>query len=157
MKRIAPVRTTALVAAAVLAGAVAWAAVPATATSPAAHRATPVPALILDYNEAPAGKPFSAGQIKTTAGDKIGTAYSLCDQDAIAAQAKEAFCSTFLRFDADSFADQVNYTVMLPVTDPVEGATALGLVTGGTGVYEGITGNARVVPRAANTYDLNFD
>ncbi|MDY0811087.1 hypothetical protein [Kitasatospora purpeofusca] len=157
MKRIAPVRTTTLVAAAVLAGAVAWAAVPATATSPTAHRAAPVPALTLDFKEAPTGKAFSTGRISDGDGKKVGTAYSLCDQDAIAAQAKTAFCTTMITFDVDNGQDQVSYNVMFPVTEPASGVVYRGLVTGGTGAYEGITGNAEITLDEDNTFRVAFN
>ncbi|WP_042421436.1 allene oxide cyclase barrel-like domain-containing protein [Streptacidiphilus anmyonensis] len=135
-------------------------------TASAAHlRAANVPAMTLDFNgsndEAGAANSVGAGfggtaAVKDTSGNKIGTAYDMCDKDGINANSVTVFCSGEIVL---SNGDQIAVSGVFPIQDP---ATATypksfeGVVTGGTGAYEGMTGTAHFTNRSLGVYDVTF-
>ncbi len=164
MQRVVTVkRSIALAVAGLVVGTVGALSVPALASNHSVKSA-PVQALTLDFSgsnsEANAAQSVGASfggtaRIKDTNGNVIGTAYDLCDKDAIAAAADSVFCTGLLKFNS---GDQISFSSELPITNTgmAGGDTFNGVVNGGTGAYEGITGQAAFTPRAPGVYDLNF-
>ncbi|MFE0458177.1 hypothetical protein ACFW1A_02815 [Kitasatospora sp. NPDC058965] len=166
MQRVVTVkRSVALAVAGLVVGTVGALSIPsALASNHTAHRAAPVPSLTLDFSgsnsEANAAQSVGASfggtaRVKDTSGNVVGTAYDLCDKDAIAAAADSVFCTGLIKFTS---GDQISFSSELPIsnTGAAGGDTFNGVVNGGTGSYEGITGQAAFTPRAAGVYDLNF-
>ncbi|PYC80524.1 hypothetical protein C7C46_12590 [Streptomyces tateyamensis] len=166
MQRVVTVkRSVALAVAGLVVGTVGALSIPsALATNHTAHKAAAVPALTLDFSGTndEANVPQTVGaafggtaRVKDTNGAVVGTAYDLCDKDAVSAAADQAFCTGLIKFNS---GDQISFSAELPIsnTGASGGDSFNGVVNGGTGIYEGITGQANFVPRAQGVYDLNF-
>jgi len=134
------------------------------ATTHAQLRATP-PALTLDFSgtndESGAASAVGAGfggsaKVKDADGNIAGTAYDMCDKDAISVNAVTAFCHADVVFKDGS---QLALSVVFPIQNP---ATATypksfdGVVEGGTGDYAGFTGTAHFTNTSLGVYKVSF-
>jgi hypothetical protein len=157
-------RSVALAIAGLAVGTVGALTVPALASSQSAKVAN-VPSLTLDFNgtndEANAAQSVGSAfggtaRVKDTNGNVIGTAYDLCDKDRIGGRNDEVFCTGLIDLRGQG---KISFSVVLPISnDPAnpDDRSVSGVVSGGTGAFEGITGEARLQPRQQGVYDLNF-
>ncbi|MCX4747954.1 hypothetical protein OG455_20960 [Kitasatospora sp. NBC_01287] len=158
-------RSVALAIAGLVVGTVGALSVPALADNAPTTRAANVQNLTLDFSNTndEASAPQAVGssfggtaRVKDSDGNVIGTAYDLCDKDKIGANKDEAFCTGLIKFDRGG---QISFSTVLGISD--NGANPddthfNGVVNGGTGSYEGITGEAHFTPRAQGVYDVSF-
>ncbi|MFI9269718.1 hypothetical protein ACIGXM_03180 [Kitasatospora sp. NPDC052896] len=157
-------RSVALAIAGLAVGTVGALTVPALASSQSVRVAN-VPSLTLDFNGTndEAGSAQSVGsafggtaRVRDTNGNFIGTAYDLCDKDRIGGRTDEVFCTGLIEIKDQG---KISFSVVLPISnDPgrPDDRPVTGVVSGGTGAFEGITGEARLQPRQQGVYDLNF-
>lgn len=141
------------------------AAVPALASADTAATAVP-PSVTIDFSgsnsEAGAATAIGAGfggraTVKDANGAVAGTAYDVCDKDAINAKAITALCQADIVFNG---GDQVAFTVVVPIQNPLTATYPTkfdGVITGGTGQYKGITGTVHFTNTAAAVYQMDFE
>jgi hypothetical protein len=165
MQRVVTVkRSVALAVAGLVVGTVGALSVPALASNTAGHRVANVPGFTLDFtgtnNEASVpdkvGSGFSGtARVKDGNGNVIGTAYDACDKDAISATADTVYCNALVKLNS---GDQLTFAAAFPIPNAASEypLTFDVPVTGGTGAYEGITGEAFVANRSVGVYDLSF-
>ncbi|MET9217528.1 hypothetical protein ACIOC1_23990 [Streptomyces sp. NPDC088197] len=138
----------------------------ATATATATQvRATP-PSLTLDFSgnnsAGAAASTVGAGfggsaTVKDSSGKPVGTAYDMCDKDAISAKEVTAFCHANIVFNG---GDQVALSVVFPIQNPLTATYPKsfdGVVVGGTGAYKGLTGAAHFTNTALAVYTVSWD
>ncbi|MFJ8432096.1 hypothetical protein ACIQ9P_12460 [Kitasatospora sp. NPDC094019] len=155
MRALSAKHTVAWTVAGLVAGTVGALAVPALANTSPEHRAAVVQTLIVDFSGA--GFPGSAdvfgstGQISDTDGNKIGTAHQICAKDLADTAGATAFCHGTLDITSGTANGEIAYSAVLPIvadaTGPVDGAFP-GVVEGGTGSFDGLTGTTFFTPRA---------
>lgn len=157
-------RSVALAVAGLVVGTVGAFSVPALASSTDGHRSVSAPAVTLDYtggnDEASVANAVGTGfggvgVVKDTDGNVIGKTYDQCDKDSITPTSVEAFCTGLIK---EGHGDQLSFAVAFPIPNS---ATAYpnsftGVITGGTGKYDGASGEAKFTARSAGVYDLNF-
>ncbi|MGF1429208.1 hypothetical protein [Kitasatospora sp. LaBMicrA B282] len=131
------------------------------------HRAGAVPpTMVLDFNgtndEASTGSTVGTGfggsaTVKDSNGNKIATAYDQCDKDSVTPASVTVFCAGQIVFNGSS--DQIAFQVVAPIQDPKTAKYPLefnGVVTGGTGQYEGLTGEIHFTNTSLATYVISF-
>ncbi|BAJ31756.1 MULTISPECIES: hypothetical protein [Kitasatospora] len=130
-----------------------------------AHRAAP-PALTIDFTGsnslAGAANAVGAGfggtaAAKDASGAQVATVYDQCTKDAVAVDSVTAFCAADLVFTG---GDQVTFTAVVPIDNPLTAKYPKqfdGVITGGTGAYQGLTGAVHLTNTAAGVYSLGWD
>ncbi|WP_033219507.1 hypothetical protein [Kitasatospora phosalacinea] len=156
-----------IVALAVGAAAVVVAGVPALAGAATtdAHRAAP-PTVTIDFtgtnSAGGAANAIGAGfggtaTAKDATGATIATVYDQCTKDVISVDSVTAFCTADLVFTS---GDQVTFTAVVPIDNPLTAKYPKkfdGVITGGTGAYQGLTGAVHITNTAAAVYELGWD
>ncbi|WP_329570611.1 hypothetical protein [Kitasatospora sp. NBC_01266] len=102
------------------------------------------------------GDEFSGrAKVKDTDGNAIGTADANCGKVEVGTDSDSVLCSELIKFDQGG---QIALTNLLQIPHP--GVTSepesTGVVTGGTGQFEGITGESHFKFRSAGVYDVSF-
>jgi hypothetical protein len=127
--------------------------------------ATP-PSLTLDFSanndEANVANGVGAGfggsaTVTDASGAPAGTAYDMCDKDAISLKQVTAFCHADVVFNDGS---QIALSVVFPIQDPLTATYPKsfdGVITGGTGAYQGLTGAAHFTNTALAVYTVTWD
>ncbi|MER8184975.1 hypothetical protein [Kitasatospora sp. NPDC094015] len=164
MRRLSSPRVIAWSIAGVVAGSIGAFSLPALASSPATHRAAPVQVLVLDFSGGglPDSFPDTFGgsaKLKNTDNEVVGDVQVACAKEP--SDSAVAVCSGFVDIASGDNKGMVSFTTRLPLSagavPPVSGEGGfVGVVTGGTRVYEGITGEVRIKWTASNVYALNF-
>ncbi|KDN82187.1 hypothetical protein [Kitasatospora cheerisanensis] len=161
MSRTAKGLVALAIGAAVVAGVPALAGASTTET----HRAATPPTLNLDFSgtnsEAGAATAVGAGfggtaTMTNAAGTGIGTAYDMCDKDKLSLNAITAFCTVDLAFVT---GDQVTFSAVVPIQDPLTATYPIsfdGVITGGTGAYQGLTGAVHISNTDLGKYNLTW-
>lgn len=138
------------------------------ATATAADEAVTAapPALTLDFsannNEANVADGIGAGfggsaTVTDSSGAAVAKAYDLCDKDGISVQQVTAFCHADIVFNN---GDQIALSVVFPIQNPLTATYPQsfdGVVTGGTGAYQGLTGAAHFTNTALAVYTVTWD
>ncbi len=166
MTRIVTAKRAAVAATATAAAALAFVA-GSSGPATAAHRdASTPPSLTLDFtannDEANVANGIGAGfggsaTVADSSGRAVGTAYDMCDKDAISAKSVTAFCHADVVFKN---GDQVALSVVFPIQDPLTASypqSFEGVITGGTGAYKGLTGSVHFTNTALAVYKVNWD
>ncbi|QKW22463.1 hypothetical protein HUT16_28325 [Kitasatospora sp. NA04385] len=130
-----------------------------------AHRAAP-PALTIDFtgtnSAGGAASAVGAGfggtaTAKDASGATVATVYDQCTKDVVTADSVTAFCTADLVF---TDGDQVTFTAVVPIDNPLTAKYPKkfdGVITGGTGAYQGLTGAVHITNTAAAVYELGWD
>ncbi|WP_405020823.1 hypothetical protein OHV05_32060 [Kitasatospora sp. NBC_00070] len=129
------------------------------------NRAAPPPELIIDAPTSgkvgegaqALGNAFGSQVTIKAAKDEsvIGTAYSACVTEEIGTEQDQVFCTIVLKFKDEN---QIALSAVVPVPhEGVKAQTFDAVVTGGSFVYEGISGSAHFeVRKEGGGYDLTF-
>ncbi|TQF04525.1 hypothetical protein E6W39_22720 [Kitasatospora acidiphila] len=158
-------RSVAIAVAGLVVGTVAALSVPALAdNAPATPNATKIPAMTLDFagTNGEADSPQVVGAtfggravVKDTSGNKVGEAFDVCAKDAINTKSDVVFCTGTI----NTKEGKISFSATLPISDDAanpERAAETGVVNGGTGSYEGVTGQVTFTPRAQGVFDATF-
>ena len=156
MKRVLPLRHTAaaaVAAAAALGVGVSCALIaPASAATHASPRGlSGVPSITLDFTGL-LGAVDETGKanVKDDSGNTVGTAVQQCS----GALSGSVYCSGIISYTSGG---QISYAVFFPTAPPAEGAVVKGVVNGGAGQFEGVSGEIIIGNRSHTVEDASFD